>query len=113
MRYEIFYIFSAALDMDSCPLDSPHEAVLIDTLLSEEQYRGPDRSTGSADGKPTKDIAEVSRATDLILPKGSARTTPTVSFLTLMVINITVDTLENILLAVRLKIFCFSFVIKV
>ncbi|KAM9475121.1 E1A-binding protein p400 isoform 3-T3 [Clarias gariepinus] len=64
-------------DMDSCPLDSPHEAVLIDTLLSEEQYRGPDRSTGSADGKPTKDIAEVSRATDLILPKGSARTTPT------------------------------------
>lgn len=72
--------------MDSCPLDSPHEAVLIDTLLSDEQYRGPERSNGAAgnaaDGKPMKDIAEVSRATDLILPKGSARTTPTVSSLT-------------------------------
>ncbi|MCJ8735402.1 hypothetical protein PDJAM_G00246280 [Pangasius djambal] len=66
-------------DMDSCPLDSPHEAVLIDTLLSDEQYRGPERSssTSGTNGKPTKDIAEVSRATDLILPKGSARTTPT------------------------------------
>ncbi|XP_058245104.1 E1A-binding protein p400 isoform X2 [Hemibagrus wyckioides] len=66
-------------DMDSCPLDSPHEAVLIDTLLSDEQYRGPERSSGASgtDGKPLKDIAEVSRATDLILPKGSARTTPT------------------------------------
>ncbi|XP_053536051.1 E1A-binding protein p400 isoform X2 [Ictalurus punctatus] len=68
-------------DVDSCPLDSPHEAVLIDTLLSDEQYRGPERSNGAAgnaaDGKPMKDIAEVSRATDLILPKGSARTTPT------------------------------------
>lgn len=72
------------LDMASCPLDSPHEAVLIDTLLSDEQYRGPDRSSiaSGADGKSMKDIAEVSRATDLILPKGSARTTPTVSFCT-------------------------------
>lgn len=69
--------------MDSCPLDSPHEAVLIDTLLSDEQYRGPERSSGASGtgGKPMKDIAEVSRATDLILPKGSARTTPTVSVL--------------------------------
>ncbi|XP_060787242.1 E1A-binding protein p400 isoform X3 [Neoarius graeffei] len=68
-------------DMDSCPLDSPHEAVLIDMLLSDEQYRGPERSSSSAasgpDSKHKKDIAEVSRATDLILPKGSARTTPT------------------------------------
>ncbi|KAK3566251.1 hypothetical protein QTP86_030323 [Hemibagrus guttatus] len=66
-------------NMDSCPLESPHEAVLIETLLSDEQYRGPERSSGTSgtDGKPMKDIAEVSRATDLILPKGSARTTPT------------------------------------
>ncbi|XP_053092059.1 E1A-binding protein p400 isoform X2 [Pangasianodon hypophthalmus] len=66
-------------DMDSCPLDSPHEAVLIDTLLSDEQYRGPERTSSASgtNGKPMKDIAEVSRATDLILPKGSARTTPT------------------------------------
>ncbi|XP_046726606.1 E1A-binding protein p400 isoform X2 [Silurus meridionalis] len=71
-----------AEDTDSCPLDSPHEAVLIDTLLSEEQYRGPDRSSNASgtDGKPMKDIAEVSRATDLILPKGSAKTTPTSCF---------------------------------
>ncbi|GAA6066020.1 E1A-binding protein p400 isoform X1, partial [Tachysurus ichikawai] len=65
-------------DRDSCPLGSPHEAVLIDTLLSDEQYRGSERSSSASgtDGKPMKDIAEVSRATDLILPKGSARTTP-------------------------------------
>ncbi|XP_060738217.1 E1A-binding protein p400 isoform X4 [Tachysurus vachellii] len=65
-------------DRDSCPLGSPHEAVLIDTLLSDEQYRGAERSSSASgtDGKPMKDIAEVSRATDLILPKGSARTTP-------------------------------------
>lgn len=70
--------------MDSCPLDSHHEAVLIDMLLSDEQYRGPERSSSASgpDSKHKKDIAEVSRATDLILPKGSARTTPTVSFLT-------------------------------
>ncbi|XP_062855451.1 E1A-binding protein p400 isoform X2 [Trichomycterus rosablanca] len=66
-------------DMNSCPLDSPHEAVLIDSLLSNEQYRGTERSSSSSgtNGKPIKDIAEVSTATDLILPKGSARTTPT------------------------------------
>ncbi|XP_051525000.1 E1A-binding protein p400-like isoform X2 [Myxocyprinus asiaticus] len=63
-------------DMDS-PLDSPHEAVLIDSLLSMDQYRGAERTTSGADGKPTKDIAEVAAATDLILPKGSARTTLT------------------------------------
>lgn len=69
------------LDMDSCPLNSPHEAVVMDMLLSDDQYRGHERSssTSGADGKPMKDIAEVSRATDLILPKGSARITPTVS----------------------------------
>ncbi|XP_051508963.1 E1A-binding protein p400-like isoform X8 [Myxocyprinus asiaticus] len=60
-------------DMDSpC---SPHEAVLIDSLLSMDQYRGAERKTYGTDGKPKKDIAEVAAATDLILPKGSARTT--------------------------------------
>lgn len=64
--------------MDS-PLDSPHDAVLIDSLLSMDQYRGAERSVTGANGKPTKDIAEVAAATDLILPKGSARTALTVS----------------------------------
>ncbi|XP_058640216.1 E1A-binding protein p400 isoform X3 [Onychostoma macrolepis] len=62
--------------MDS-PLDSPHDAVLIDSLLSMDQYRGAERTASGPDGKPTKDIAEVAAATDLILPKGSARTTLT------------------------------------
>uniref|UniRef100_A0A672TEG3 E1A binding protein p400 n=1 Tax=Sinocyclocheilus grahami TaxID=75366 RepID=A0A672TEG3_SINGR len=63
-------------DMDP-PLDSPHDAVLIDSLLSMDQYRGAERMAFGPDGKPTKDIAEVAAATDLILPKGSARTTLT------------------------------------
>ncbi|XP_057213376.1 E1A-binding protein p400 isoform X3 [Triplophysa rosa] len=66
-------------DADS-PLDSPHDAVLIDSLLSMEQYRGAERSATGADGKPAKDIAEVAAATDLILPKGSARTALTGHF---------------------------------
>lgn len=66
-------------DMDS-PLDSPHDAVLIDSLLSMDQYRGAERSATGANGKPTKDIAEVAAATDLILPKGSARTALTGNF---------------------------------
>ncbi|XP_077079277.1 E1A-binding protein p400 isoform X10 [Siphateles boraxobius] len=63
-------------DMNS-PLNSPHDAVLIDSLLSMDQYRGAERVASGPDGKPTKDIAEVAAATDLILPKGSARTTLT------------------------------------
>uniref|UniRef100_A0A8C1NXT1 E1A binding protein p400 n=1 Tax=Cyprinus carpio TaxID=7962 RepID=A0A8C1NXT1_CYPCA len=63
-------------DMHS-PLNSPHDAVLIDSLLSMDQYRGAERMAFGPDGKPTKDIAEVAAATDLILPKGSARTTLT------------------------------------
>ncbi|XP_026100542.1 E1A-binding protein p400 isoform X7 [Carassius auratus] len=59
------------------PLDSLHDAVLIDSLLSMDQYRGAERKAFGPDGKPTKDIAEVAAATDLILPKGSARTTLT------------------------------------
>ncbi len=63
------------------PLDSPHDAVLIDSLLCMDQYRGAERSASGPDGKPKKDIAEIAAASDLILPKGSARTTLTVSHL--------------------------------
>ncbi|XP_045890279.1 E1A-binding protein p400 isoform X3 [Micropterus dolomieu] len=59
-----------------CPAGSPPEAVLIDSLLSVDQYRSPDKASSSdSDGKPAKDIAEVAAATELILPKGSFRTT--------------------------------------
>ncbi|XP_056628653.1 E1A-binding protein p400 isoform X2 [Triplophysa dalaica] len=67
-------------EADESTLDSPHDAVLIDSLLSIEQYRGAERSATGADGKPAKDIAEVAAATDLILPKGSARTALTGHF---------------------------------
>uniref|UniRef100_A0A672M150 E1A binding protein p400 n=1 Tax=Sinocyclocheilus grahami TaxID=75366 RepID=A0A672M150_SINGR len=72
-----FYIYALLCsDIDS-PLNSPHDAVLIDSLLSMDQYRGAQRTASGPDGKPIKDIAEVAAATDLILPKGSARTTLT------------------------------------
>lgn len=62
-----------------CPAGSPPEAVLIDSLLSVDQYRGSDKATSSdSDGKPARDIAEVAAATELILPKGSFRTTSSV-----------------------------------
>ncbi len=62
-----------------CPAGSPPEAVLIDSLLSVDQYRGADKATSSdSDGKPARDIAEVAAATELILPKGSFRTTSSV-----------------------------------
>uniref|UniRef100_A0A3P8YXN5 E1A binding protein p400 n=1 Tax=Esox lucius TaxID=8010 RepID=A0A3P8YXN5_ESOLU len=65
-------------EMES-PMDSPHQAVVIDSLLSVDQYRGSEKTTPSdAVGKPKKDIAEVAAATELILPKGSARTTSSV-----------------------------------
>uniref|UniRef100_A0A3Q1EHN6 E1A binding protein p400 n=1 Tax=Acanthochromis polyacanthus TaxID=80966 RepID=A0A3Q1EHN6_9TELE len=61
-----------------CPSGSPPEAVLIDSLLSVDQYRGADKATSSdSDRKPGRDIAEVAAATELILPKGSFRTTST------------------------------------
>ncbi|CAL8247504.1 unnamed protein product [Merluccius merluccius] len=60
------------------PERSPPEAVTIDSLLSVEQYRGADKASSTgADGKPIRDIAEVAAATEVILPKGSARTTST------------------------------------
>lgn len=51
----------------------------IDSLLSVDQYRSADKAASSdSDGKPCKDIAEVAAATELILPKGSFRTTSSV-----------------------------------
>lgn len=62
-----------------CPPGSSPEAVLIDSLLNVDQYRGADKATSSdADGKTARDIAEVAAATELILPKGSFRTTSSV-----------------------------------
>ncbi|XP_024130311.1 E1A-binding protein p400 isoform X5 [Oryzias melastigma] len=58
-----------------CTSASPHEAVLIDSLLSVDQYHGSDKSASSDSGKPGRDIAEVAASTELILPKGSFRTT--------------------------------------
>lgn len=59
-----------------CPSGSPPEAVLIDSLLCVDQYRGADKAASSnSDEKPARDIAEVAAATELILPKGSFRTT--------------------------------------
>ncbi|XP_069380237.1 E1A-binding protein p400 isoform X5 [Paralichthys olivaceus] len=58
------------------PVGSPPEAVLIDSLLNVDQYRGADKATScGTSGKPARDIAEVAAATELILPKGSFRTT--------------------------------------
>uniref|UniRef100_A0A3P9JY90 E1A binding protein p400 n=1 Tax=Oryzias latipes TaxID=8090 RepID=A0A3P9JY90_ORYLA len=58
-----------------CMSDSPHEAVLIDSLLSVDQYHGSEKATSSDSGKPGRDIAEVAASTELMLPKGSFRTT--------------------------------------
>lgn len=62
-----------------CPAGSPPEAVLIDSLLSVDQYRGADKATPSdSDEKNARDIVEVAASTELILPKGSLRTTSSV-----------------------------------
>ncbi|TNM90197.1 hypothetical protein fugu_004431 [Takifugu bimaculatus] len=68
-------------DMDDSeevdPDGTPPEAVAIDSLLNVDQYCGSDKSASSdsSNGKPGRDIAEVAAATELILPKGSFRTT--------------------------------------
>lgn len=59
------------------PDGTPPEAVVIDSLLNVDQYCGSDKSD-SSNGKPGRDIAEVAAATELILPKGSFRTTSSV-----------------------------------
>ncbi len=61
-----------------CPAGSPPEAVLIDSLLSVDQYRADKAASSDSEGKPARDIAEVAAATELILPKGSFRTTSSV-----------------------------------
>ncbi|XP_017290804.1 E1A-binding protein p400 isoform X4 [Kryptolebias marmoratus] len=61
-------------EMD-CASSSPPQAVLIDSLLSMDQYWGADKATSDSNGKPGRDIAEVAAATELLLPKGSFRTT--------------------------------------
>lgn len=58
-----------------CASVSPRQAVLIDSLLSMDQYRSADKATCDSNGRPGRDIAEVAAATELILPKGSFRTT--------------------------------------
>ncbi|XP_041084686.1 E1A-binding protein p400-like, partial [Polyodon spathula] len=64
-------------EMEESPFESHNEEILIDSLLSIEEHRGPESSKAPlTDGqKPRKDIAEVAAAAELILPKGSARTT--------------------------------------
>ncbi|KAM3868385.1 E1A-binding protein p400 [Diretmus argenteus] len=68
----------AEMEELECPVGSPHEAVVIDSLLSVDQYRGADKASSTdTDRKPIRDIAEVAATTELILPKGSAKTTST------------------------------------
>ncbi|XP_057688060.1 E1A-binding protein p400 isoform X3 [Corythoichthys intestinalis] len=58
------------------PASSPPEAVLIDSLLMVDQFRSPDKTSScTSDGKPARDISEVAAATELLLPKGTFKTT--------------------------------------
>lgn len=59
-----------------CPAGSPPEAIMIDSLLSVDQYKA---TSSDSDRKAARDIAEVAAATELILPKGSFRTTSSVA----------------------------------
>uniref|UniRef100_A0A8C3UNA3 E1A binding protein p400 n=1 Tax=Catharus ustulatus TaxID=91951 RepID=A0A8C3UNA3_CATUS len=57
--------------------ESPQkEVVLIDSLLTIDQYKGVDRS--SPPKKHMRDIAEVAAAAEMLLPKGSSRITTAV-----------------------------------
>lgn len=59
--------------------ESPQkEVVLIDSLLSIDQYKSIDRS--SPPKKHMRDISEVAAAAEMLLPKGSSRITTTVKF---------------------------------
>ncbi|XP_028905954.1 E1A-binding protein p400 isoform X5 [Ornithorhynchus anatinus] len=59
--------------------ESPQkEVVLIDSLLSIDQFKGAERTNF---GKPNvRDIAEVAAMAEILLPKGSARITTAVKF---------------------------------
>lgn len=57
--------------------ESPQkEVVLIDSLLSIDQYKSIDRS--SPPKKHMRDISEVAAAAEVLLPKGSSRITTAV-----------------------------------
>ncbi|XP_066466184.1 E1A-binding protein p400 isoform X10 [Tiliqua scincoides] len=51
------------------------EVILIDSLLSIDQFKGPERAVPAK--KHGRDIAEVAAAAEALLPKGSARITTT------------------------------------
>ncbi|XP_061459266.1 E1A-binding protein p400 isoform X4 [Rhineura floridana] len=55
------------------------EVILIDSLLSIDQYKGAERPVPKKHGR---DIAEVAAAAEALLPKGSARITTSVKFST-------------------------------
>ncbi|KAH0625360.1 hypothetical protein JD844_014817 [Phrynosoma platyrhinos] len=54
------------------------EVILIDSLLSIDQYKGAERAVPTK--KHGKDIAEVAAAAEALLPKGSARITTAVKY---------------------------------
>ncbi|XP_064889408.1 E1A-binding protein p400 isoform X11 [Columba livia] len=59
--------------------ESPQkEVVLIDSLLTIDQYKGLDRS--SPPKKNMRDISEVAAAAEMLLPKGSSRITTAVKY---------------------------------
>lgn len=71
-----------AVEMEDHAADreSPQkEVVLIDSLLSIDQYKGLERS--SPPKKHARDIAEVAGAAEVLLPKGSARITTAVKII--------------------------------
>lgn len=62
--------------MEDCPAESRKDVVLIDSLFIMDQFKAAERMTI---GNPhTKDIAEVTAVAEAVLPKGSARVSPTV-----------------------------------
>uniref|UniRef100_A0A8C8A2F5 E1A binding protein p400 n=1 Tax=Oryzias sinensis TaxID=183150 RepID=A0A8C8A2F5_9TELE len=63
------------LNSDDDDVEETQGAVLIDSLLSVDQYHGSEKATSSDSVKPGRDIAEVAASTELMLPKGSFRTT--------------------------------------
>ncbi|XP_058547524.1 E1A-binding protein p400 isoform X2 [Neofelis nebulosa] len=63
-------------DVEDCPAESRKDVVLIDSLFIMDQFKAAERMTI---GNPhTKDIAEVTAVAEAVLPKGSARVSPTV-----------------------------------
>ncbi|XP_048369923.1 E1A-binding protein p400 isoform X5 [Sphaerodactylus townsendi] len=56
----------------------PKETILIDSLLSIDQYKGVERAISTK--KHGRDIAEVAAAAESLLPKGSARITTAVKY---------------------------------